>query len=324
MTESGDGLASTSRGLRVPWSGLAVALSAIAIACLGALVVVASVKDIDALSTVALALAVLAFAAQLIVSLAQAATGAQQIARSERVNADTQAALAEIRATSQSLLSNQKELFSHVLKAALPDVAQELSSASGANEIDDPLRAAEIELRLSKALEKALDAIRPVPPPRLHPRPRPEITTESLEREVLEFLRGIKTPEGAAIAFGPVLGAHQFDAVMYHVGAAGSLSDKSNVIIEITRNSSIPRLQNMLAKVRVSGLTGLVYITPVRPNGPLSNSDISEFMKGSGLRYLQILSPYTSRFGIELESGLERSWRTTHGTEGAPVIYIGS
>lgn len=77
MNSMDKGSLPASQGLKVPWNGLAVALSAVAISCLGALIVVASVKDVDVLSTVALALAVLAFAAQLVISLGQAASGAQ-------------------------------------------------------------------------------------------------------------------------------------------------------------------------------------------------------------------------------------------------------
>ncbi|MEU4591123.1 hypothetical protein [Micromonospora aurantiaca (nom. illeg.)] len=91
----------------------------IAIGALGTLAVVVGTKDVDTLSTIALALAVLAFAAQLIVSLAQGMAGAQQVAQTERINADTQAALAALRATSDALLTTQREHFSKVLSAAL-------------------------------------------------------------------------------------------------------------------------------------------------------------------------------------------------------------
>jgi hypothetical protein len=147
-------------GLRIPWGVLTVSLAIFAIVSLGTLSVVASVQNADTLSTVALALAVLAFAAQLVVSLAQANSGAQQIAQSERINADTQATLAELRATSTSLLSNQKELFGQVLRAALPEVARELSTDSESEgTTTSHLDAAEIESRLEAAVAKALRGI---------------------------------------------------------------------------------------------------------------------------------------------------------------------
>lgn len=148
----------SSPGFKVPWGALSIGLAAIAIASLGTLVVIASVQNIDALSTVALALAVLAFAAQLIVSLAQASAGAQQIAQAERINAATQSALADLRATSQSQLANQKELFTQVLRAALPAVAQEISEdAAAADGSPGEPNVADIEALLESALNRALE-----------------------------------------------------------------------------------------------------------------------------------------------------------------------
>jgi hypothetical protein len=122
------------------------------------LAVVASVQNVDALSTVALALAVLAFAAQLIVSLAQANSGAQQIAQSERIYAETQSALTELRAASHSQLSNQKEIVAHLLQAALPSVAQEISDdVEVSSDLGSPTLDAEvIEERLSVAIDNVL------------------------------------------------------------------------------------------------------------------------------------------------------------------------
>lgn len=87
-------------------------LSVISVACLGALVVVATVKSVDTLSTVALALAVISFAAQLIVTLAQGQQSAQ-------LNSETKAALTEMRANAASLLANQSGQFNTVLNALI-------------------------------------------------------------------------------------------------------------------------------------------------------------------------------------------------------------
>lgn len=123
-------------GLVIPWGWLSAILAMIALGALGTLAVVVGIKDIDTLSTIALALAVLAFVAQLIVSLAQGMAGAQQVAQAERINADTQSALAALRATSDALLVTQREHFSKVLSAALaravPEAVDEtLTEASG-------------------------------------------------------------------------------------------------------------------------------------------------------------------------------------------------
>jgi hypothetical protein len=101
-----------ANGLTVPWIVLSVALGTVSLAALGTLAVVTSVKKVDVLSTVALALAILSFTAQLIVTLAQGSQAAS-------VNAETKTALADMRATTDSLLANQKEQFNTVLGAAL-------------------------------------------------------------------------------------------------------------------------------------------------------------------------------------------------------------
>jgi hypothetical protein len=68
----------TAGYLQVPLGALAVASTCVALTCLAALVVVASLKDVQALATVALALAVIAFVAQLIVFVVQASTANQR------------------------------------------------------------------------------------------------------------------------------------------------------------------------------------------------------------------------------------------------------
>lgn len=95
-------------GPRIGWGILTVCLSIFSVACLGSLVVVATVKNADALSTVALALAVISFAAQLIVPLVQGHSTAQ-------LNAETQAALTGIRTAADSLLTKQSGQFETML-----------------------------------------------------------------------------------------------------------------------------------------------------------------------------------------------------------------
>ncbi|WP_433387136.1 hypothetical protein [Micromonospora sp. KLBMP9576] len=121
-------------GLHVPWSWLSLSLFVVSVTSLGTLSVIVSVKDVDLLSTIALALAVLAFAAQLIVSLAQAQGSAQQLTQTERVNSQTQSALAEVRSTANALLTNQSDQFNKILSALLrsatEDAVREATEAS--------------------------------------------------------------------------------------------------------------------------------------------------------------------------------------------------
>lgn len=124
-------------GLHVPWSGLTVALIVIAAASLGTLAVIVGIKDVDVLSTVALALAVLAFAAQLIVSLAQAQGAAHQLTQTERINSETQSALAEVKSTGHAMLANQSELFNKVLSAALHSATEDaVREVASQNDVD--------------------------------------------------------------------------------------------------------------------------------------------------------------------------------------------
>ncbi|WP_184233666.1 hypothetical protein [Conyzicola lurida] len=106
-------------GLTIGWPALSLGLGILATGSLGTLAVVATISEVDALSTVALALAILAFAAQIVVSLSQAQGQAHQQTEIGRVNAETRGLLAQITAQSDSLLANQREQFTKVLDAAL-------------------------------------------------------------------------------------------------------------------------------------------------------------------------------------------------------------
>lgn len=162
----------SGEGLNVPWSGLSIALAIVALASLGTLAVTTSVKNVDTLSTVALALAVLAFAAQLIVTMAQGHQSAQ-------VNADTEAALTEMRATTSSLLTNQRDQFNSVLKAllrqAIPAAVQDVAAIEEGSEIEpgarikeDAERAAELESALQKRVLELFTADTDVMRPIIH------------------------------------------------------------------------------------------------------------------------------------------------------------
>jgi hypothetical protein len=134
----------TTPSFAVPWNWLSGALAILTIGAVTALSIVATVQEVDGLSTVALAVAVVALIAQLVIALAQAISGAQQTAQAERVNADTQSGLASIRAASDALLTTQREQFSEVLRAALAravpeavdDALSEEESASGGVDVD--------------------------------------------------------------------------------------------------------------------------------------------------------------------------------------------
>jgi hypothetical protein len=140
-------------------------MAIITITALGTLAVVARKQNADSLSTIALALAVLSFAAQLIITLAQSYNGTQQLAQADQVNAETKSSLSAIRATSDALLTTQRDQFSQVLhaalKAAVPaaveDVTEaETDTAPGEESTAFEERVAALERRLLIRIDEAL------------------------------------------------------------------------------------------------------------------------------------------------------------------------
>jgi hypothetical protein len=103
----------------VPWQRIALVTSLLAIAALAALILVASLKQADALSTVALSLAILAFVAQIVVFLGQAWTSSRQMLQSETLNAQTLSILSEVRTSAAGTQAMLLEQFDTVLKHAL-------------------------------------------------------------------------------------------------------------------------------------------------------------------------------------------------------------
>jgi hypothetical protein len=118
-------------GLVVSWQVLAVVLVLVTVASLTSLSIVATIKNVDALSTVALALAVLAFGAQLVDSVVQGQASTQQMLQSERLNAETRSLLSEVRVTSQEIRATQSglvdRLMGHVLQA-IPEAVEEVAA----------------------------------------------------------------------------------------------------------------------------------------------------------------------------------------------------
>jgi hypothetical protein len=175
-------------GLRLPWGIVTTVLAIVALASLGTLAVVAGIKDADALATVALALAVLSFGAQLVVTLVQGQQASQ-------VNSETKAALAEMRATTASLLANQRDQFDKVLRAALrqaiPAAVQEVQgegtddSGDPASALDVNALAADLEDRVTARVREALASanrprVRRATANRLDPAPRDQSLADLL------------------------------------------------------------------------------------------------------------------------------------------------
>lgn len=103
--------------VNVRWLFLGATL--IAFGPIAALAVVASLKDAEALSTVALALAIVAFAIQVLVFIVQTQTATQHALQSERLNMQTRELLVEIGAAAKSTQTMVGEQFRDLLRAFL-------------------------------------------------------------------------------------------------------------------------------------------------------------------------------------------------------------
>jgi hypothetical protein len=97
---------------------------AVASASLTALVVVTSVEGVDALTTIALVLAIVAFTIQIFLFVVQSQASSEQRVRSEQLNTQTRALLAEVRATAQATQAMVSQQFNQLLQAFVTGAAQ--------------------------------------------------------------------------------------------------------------------------------------------------------------------------------------------------------
>lgn len=108
----------TSR-ISVSWRTVAVVGAVLAVCSTTALIVVASVRGANALSTIALSLAIVAFSSQIIIAIGQSRTDAEQIRRTEEIATRTLTALTEVQTTTQGMLHSFEGQFSKVLERVL-------------------------------------------------------------------------------------------------------------------------------------------------------------------------------------------------------------
>jgi hypothetical protein len=99
--------------VQISWRSVGIGATLVAVAAITSLVILASVKDVDALSAIALAMAIFAFVVQLLVFIAQTWTTSQ-------INSDTRSLLEELRTRSagtEQLLSGQVDkLTDHLMR----------------------------------------------------------------------------------------------------------------------------------------------------------------------------------------------------------------
>jgi hypothetical protein len=97
---------------------------AVGAASLTALAVVASVEGAEALATIALVLAIVAFTIQIFLFVVQSQAASEQRVRSEQLNTQTRALLAEVRTTAQATQAMVSQQFNQLLQAFVTGAAQ--------------------------------------------------------------------------------------------------------------------------------------------------------------------------------------------------------
>lgn len=117
-------MADTKANLSISWKTVAIAASVIAIAALSATAVVATIKDADTLSVVALAVAVVAFVIQILVFIVQAAATTEQELRAQVIHGSTLKVLAAIEAkaegTQQAVSTINDRMLTAIIEKAVP------------------------------------------------------------------------------------------------------------------------------------------------------------------------------------------------------------
>lgn len=118
-----------SEHLSVPWRSVAISATIVALTAVTSTAVVATLKDADTLSTVALALAVIAFVVQIIVFIVQAATSNQQEKHAQNIYSDTLRALAAIEEKAEGTRATVSMINEKVLDIALGKTIPQAASA---------------------------------------------------------------------------------------------------------------------------------------------------------------------------------------------------
>lgn len=105
--------------LQIKWRTVAVSSLIVVGALAVLLAVVASIRDVDVLSTIALGLAVIAFVVQIVVYIAQADSASRQQIQAAEINSRTIAALSTIEEKAEGTRSTVDRLHDRLLEAAL-------------------------------------------------------------------------------------------------------------------------------------------------------------------------------------------------------------
>jgi hypothetical protein len=186
----------------------------LAFAAVGTLTVVATVQNVDALSTIALVLAILAFVIQIVVFVVQSWTSGQQMLQSEAINADTRSLLAELKESARgtnALLAQQYDKVLERLLAATDQTVIETVKDGDLDELRTRLRVELIEVvrqEMSGNVVAAMPSMRRTAPwPRTAKRVTWRSALGSYPQEKTEFDRAMDalrrlSDDGRAGLFG--------------------------------------------------------------------------------------------------------------------------
>jgi hypothetical protein len=137
-------MADTKANLSISWRAVAIAAAVIALAALSATAIVATIKNADTLSVVALAVAVIAFVIQILVFIVQAAAATEQGLRAQEIYGSTLKALAAIEekaeGTRQAVNTISDRMLAAIIAKAVPGAVE---SGAPVNSVDFSIEVAE-------------------------------------------------------------------------------------------------------------------------------------------------------------------------------------
>jgi hypothetical protein len=177
--------------LRLAWRTVALAAAVASTAAVASLIVVATVQEAGALSTVALSLAIVSFVIQVLVFMVDSTARSEQTQRSEALYTETEGLLREVRATAQATQDFLATQFATVLRHAL----RELPGDKGDDEASVPGEAKDLLLDSSLLVDQFKEVLDDALTERLQTASPATRTRKKADAEKLEWLRSYPTEE---------------------------------------------------------------------------------------------------------------------------------
>ncbi|MFT7711398.1 hypothetical protein ACMT9Y_10600 [Clavibacter tessellarius] len=149
--------------LSIRWKSLSIVLAIAALACVTSTIIVAAIKNVDALSVVALALAIIAFVVQILVYILQTASTEGQTQHWSDLYTKMNAALATIEEKSERTRDAVSRLDPQQVKQAINKANFEATATDGQSPSPDP---SDTEPSISPSIsDRVADILTPRPTP---------------------------------------------------------------------------------------------------------------------------------------------------------------